>query len=221
MTAPSINAPPRSYAGIGSRSTPHAELAAMRALAARLACDGWVLRSGAAEGADAAFEVGAGDGPKEVFLPWRGFAGSTSSLVYDRQPGAEQAMALAAQFHPAWSYLVGRKAAVRKLMARNVMQVLGRAVDDPVRFVVVWAPDPVLDATGRVMNVGGGTGLAVRLAYAQGIPVIHLGLRAHAERIHRYLATGEDLRPHPAPTSPYFPPGFDGVEWVHRPSTRP
>jgi hypothetical protein len=62
----------RSYAGIGSRQTPDHVLAAITAVAKVLAERGYILRSGGAEGADTAFEKGAGKAT-EIFLPWRGF----------------------------------------------------------------------------------------------------------------------------------------------------
>lgn len=172
----------RSYAGIGSRRTPTNCLHYMRETAQRLATHGYTLRSGAAEGADTAFEDGAraGGGAREVFLPWDGFGNREDGIVLDSCPGQAAAYGIAAQHHPAWATL---KPGVRRLMARNVFQILGANCDAPVSFVICWAPKPKQDAAGRVMDVDGGTGLAVRLAYARGIEVFHLGVREHARRI--------------------------------------
>ena len=49
----------RRYAGIGSRQTPAPVLEQMRSIGAAMAEAGWLLRSGAAQGADSAFEAGA------------------------------------------------------------------------------------------------------------------------------------------------------------------
>ena len=46
------------YAGIGSRNTPENIQAIMTKLATKLESLGWVLRSGGADGADSAFELG-------------------------------------------------------------------------------------------------------------------------------------------------------------------
>jgi hypothetical protein len=62
----------QSYAGIGSRETPADVMALMGRVAARLEVLGWTLRSGAAQGADQAFEAGVSS-KKEIFLPWKGF----------------------------------------------------------------------------------------------------------------------------------------------------
>lgn len=174
----------RPYAGIGSRETPEEMLTLMREIAGLLAAAGWLLRSGAAPGADAAFESGAPATAREIFLPWLGFQNSTSTLAIERMPVLSQAMDIASQYHRGWGRL-GRP--VRLLMARNVCQVLGPDLKDPSRFVLCWAPYPKCDHQGRVMDVGGGTGLAVRLAYAHGIPVFHLGLPAHRQRIDSFL----------------------------------
>ena len=62
------------YAGVGSQDTPEHILNIMHHIGAYLATQGWVLRSGAASGADASFEEGAihGEGEMEIYLPWGG-----------------------------------------------------------------------------------------------------------------------------------------------------
>lgn len=177
----------RSYAGIGSRKTPAHVAQNMREIAFRLASLGWVLRSGRAEGADEAFEVGArqAGGQVEVFLPWHRFREADPACSVDASalPEHAQACELAKAHHPAWARL---EPSARKLMARNAHQVLGAALDAPVQMVVCWAPGSVMD-TDRVVNVDGGTGLAVRLAAARGIPVFNLAVPEHAERIANWL----------------------------------
>lgn len=42
----------KAYTGVGSRSTPEDIMTAMSALSSKLEADGWVLRSGAADGVD-------------------------------------------------------------------------------------------------------------------------------------------------------------------------
>jgi hypothetical protein len=73
----------RFYTGVGSRDTPEEVLSVMRTLAKCLARAGYTLRSGGAEGADAAFESGAQEVPQakmQIYLPWRGFTGNGSPL---------------------------------------------------------------------------------------------------------------------------------------------
>ena len=155
------------YTGIGSRQTPPAVLDKMRKIAARLAARGYILRSGAAEGADSAFEAGSGE-QKEIYLPWKGFGGSASQL-FDLQT-RQDAKGIAASLHPAWEHL---KEPVRRLHTRNVFQVLGADLQTPSRFVICWTPDGAQSEQERSSKTGG-TGTAIALAAQRGVPVINL-----------------------------------------------
>lgn len=118
----------------------------------------FTLRSGGAEGADTMFERHAQR--HELFLPWQGFNGR---YVDDAraQPTAA-AVVLASDVHPTWRDLTP----VSKLLhARNVHQVLGLGLDEPVEFVVCWTPG------GRTQ---GGTATAIKLANERSIPVVNL-----------------------------------------------
>ncbi len=135
------------YCGIGSRDTPAMVLALMTRIAIHLAKKGYILRSGGAKGADSAFEKGAG--AKEIFyardaLPW------TYEEVQKHLPKGYT-----------WK---GMRDYVQNLLARDMMQVLGRNGDEPVEFVICWTPTDKL----------GGTGYAIRYALAHNIPVYNL-----------------------------------------------
>lgn len=146
------------YAGIGSRKTPPHILDDMRSIATRMSQRGYILNSGGASGADTAFEQGADPRMTQIFLPWRGFNGRSSPLT----PPSLETYTIAKQFHPNWERL---SPAVRRLMARNVHQVLGKTLDEPVEIVICWTPE------GRG---GGGTGQAIRIAHHYGIRVVDL-----------------------------------------------
>lgn len=150
----------RVYAGGGSRRTPPEVLALMERVALRLAELGFLLRTGGAEGADEAFLRGClrGGGEAEVYLPWPGFRRHKGTL----QRPLPEAFELAAQRHPAWERL---SPSVQALMARNVHVLLGPNLDTPARFFVCWTPG------GETV---GGTGHALRVALAHGIPVANL-----------------------------------------------
>ncbi|MCY4661563.1 MAG: hypothetical protein OXF93_17430 [Acidobacteria bacterium] len=172
--------PSRVYAGIGSRQTPPAVLETMERIGRAMASHGWTLRSGAADGADTAFEAGAehGKGPREIWLPWPGFNGRTADGAATRLGVNSQANRdLARQSHPAWHVL---RDAVQKLMVRNVHQILGPEPGNspPSDVVICWTPD----GAGE-----GGTGMAIRLAERHGIPVVDLGTR-ELPRLERSLA---------------------------------
>lgn len=171
----------RAYAGIGSRETPEEVLSLMEMAGSALAKAGWVLRSGAAPGADSAFEKGCDrvGGVKEIYVPWRGFEGR-QEVALD-EPGA-MAYELAAQYHPAWGRL---KQGAQKLHARNVHQILGADLEHPevVKFVLCWT---------KGAKGSGGTGQALRMAKAQGVEIFDLGDGAVRERIERWLGINKN-----------------------------
>lgn len=152
------------YAGIGARKTPASALRIMTGLAMRLNELGFVLRSGGADGADSAFARGAAD--KENYLPWQGFNGITSEY-FEPSLGA---MRLASFLHPGWARLGDP---VKKLMARNGHQVLGKDLVSPVDLVICWTPDGAEKSSQR-SKMTGGTGQAIDLADRMGIPVFNL-----------------------------------------------
>lgn len=121
------------------------------------------LRSGAAPGADQAFEFGAmlGGGRIETYLPWKGFEGVQNGEVI--KP-SKLAMEIAAQYHPNWGRL---SQGARKLIGRNSYQILGpRLNEDEISdLVVCWTSDG---------KASGGTGQALRIAADYNIPVLNL-----------------------------------------------
>ena len=155
-------------AGIGSRDTPLKGLNDIKKVAAYVVGrDGWI-RSGHAEGADTAFEQAAGD-RCIVYVPWGNFGNKyhTQNIVNYSMVGrdlAHKAMTETSKYHPAWDNL---KQSIRKLMARNWMQIYGTR-DVKVDAVVCWART---DKKGDIM---GGTGQACRIAQAAGIPIYNL-----------------------------------------------
>lgn len=159
---------PKIYAGVGSRKTPKHILKLMFKLAALLAKRGYILRSGAADGADTAFEMGCNSagGKKEIWLPWKGFNKHEDTGLYPN-PG-HFAKAEIALDH--WYNLSQGK---KRLHARNVGQILGAHLDVPVDFVLCWTPDGATTRSECSPKTGG-TGTAIKLAFDANIPVINL-----------------------------------------------
>lgn len=158
----------RIYTGIGSRETPEEVLDLMVSMATKLASHGWVVRSGGAPGADTSFAEGArlwnGSRATEIYLPWKGFQDWPDEYAVLTEPTPE-AMKIAEEFHPAW-YRLGKGG--RALHSRNVHQMLGRDVLNPILpvFVVCWTKG------GRKV---GGTAQAIRIAEHYKVPVMNLG----------------------------------------------
>ena len=146
----------KSYAGIGSRSTPLLLKPTIKEIVEILNEKDYILRSGGAPGADSFFEEFAKE--KEIFIPWPKFNGSTS----ERTSVCKKALKLAKKFHPAWDHVgdVGRQ-----LMARNSYQILGEDLKTPVDFVICWTPNGAEK---------GGTAQAIRIAKYLHIPIFNL-----------------------------------------------
>lgn len=164
--APDPRPAPFIFAGIGSRDTPHAVLDLMKDAGALLAHDGWTLRSGGALGADTAFELGvvsAPDHPRpEIYY--------ANALALEKSGNPNGAFAtrvvherMVRIFHPAPDKLRGNGF---HLMARNGCQIFGPDFTQPSSCVICWT----VGGQGK-----GGTGQAIRMATATGIPVIDLG----------------------------------------------
>jgi len=155
------------YTGIGSRETPDMILNCMANEAYNFAMEGYVLRSGGANGADTAFEEGCDSmlGGKEIYIPWPEFNDrphSETDLYPKKWSQWSELFEIAEKFHPAWNNLsIGGK----KLHARNVCQVLGFDLKTPSDFVMCWTKN------GKAC---GGTGQAIRIAEHYGIKVINL-----------------------------------------------
>jgi len=170
----------RWYAGIGSRRTPPEVAERMTRAAMRLEALGFGLRSGAAQGADAAFEAGVSNPlAKQIFLPWRGFNGHETG----RCTLSQDAMDMAKRFHPGFEHL---SIPAKKLMARNSYQILGPDLSDPVLFVLCWTPDGCESAQERQRGTGG-TGQAIAMASACSIPVFNMQRPKALDRLREFL----------------------------------
>ena len=163
------------YTGIGSRRVTAPAAASILEVASLLDERSYTLRSGGADGCDTLFE--SKSSKKEIYLPSYGFNHNTSPL-YDIPP---KAFEIAKDYHPRWFHLSNF---VKKLMARNVQQVLGQNLDSPTDFIVCWTPDGCEHHRDRTINTGG-TGMAISIAtdYCS-IPVFNLFNPASLNLLH-------------------------------------
>ena len=156
------------YTGVGSRRVPEDIATLMSQIGASLMAEGFILRSGGAEGSDKAFEAGVPFGIyKDIFTP-------------RSHPDAlwEQADGFLERFHPNPRAIVSEY--VRLLMARNAFQILGPELNHPSEFMVCWTPDGAETARQTTIKTGG-TGQAIRIADHYGVQIFNL---FHHERIH-------------------------------------
>lgn len=162
------------YAGIGSRKCPPHILTVMSEFAKYAAELNYCVNSGGADGADTAFEHAAlsVSGCCQIFLPWPGFNGHKNTDFCDVpfQNPKPEAFDVAANIHPNWKNL---KHSIRCLVARNMHQVLGWNLNNPVDFIICWTPDGA-ETKQQYSQKTGGTGSAIALADSWGIPVFNL-----------------------------------------------
>lgn len=182
---------PMTYAGVGTRELPAGADDYLADIASALAARGYQLSTGDAKGADSAFIRGArrSNGRLRIFSA-KPSRRHPDAMALSRQPEAlrRRAFELASRYHPGWQRMVDAgKYDMLLLHARNGQQVLGPELDLPVRCVLCWADGSTFDREGRVINVSGGTGQAVRLAVGHGIPVYNLALTEHRARVKRML----------------------------------
>lgn len=178
------------YTGVGSRKTPEAACEVITTLGARLSRAGYTLRSGAAQGADTAFEQGALQylvrSPKQridIYLPWDGYEGRKKSLNYhipqDCHPLLwREAENIAKETHPAWDAC---SKGARTLHTRNVFQVLGHTLDNPSKFLLCWAD---IDKRGVPK---GGTATAWNLAKSHNVKCFNLNIEFDRFELETYL----------------------------------
>lgn len=169
------------YTGVGSRTAPPDVRQAMQQLASWLALCGFTLRSGGADGADTAFEVGAGV-KAHIYLPWPGFNGRSAGRL--SRPTAD-AYQMASGVHPAYEHL---SAGARALHARNCHQVLGDALNAPSDFLVCWTPDGCTGLSTRTKATGG-TATAIVLAERHGVPMFNLKNPGSLDAVQRLCCT--------------------------------
>ncbi|MEE8262749.1 MAG: hypothetical protein V3R83_09835 [Gammaproteobacteria bacterium] len=140
----------RYYAGIGSRKTPQSIQRRMTRDAMRLQAAEYVLRSGGAEGADRAFEAGAG-AAKQIYTPIK----ATKRALIKAQD-----IWLLRDDRRGWPFEPGSY--IGKLMGRSAMVIEGLNMGVPVEFVLCWTP--------RAEWIGG-TAQSLWHADSLGIPI--------------------------------------------------
>lgn len=198
------------YTGIGSRETPPEVIGIMEDAAFRLARMGFILRSGKADGADAAFQSGAqkyvrdaginfSQHMAEIYIPWKGFKGG-SGLIDDwditldaidlrHKDHAEMRWEWVKEVHGGWERL---SQGARKLHERNVHQLfgddLGNAYTNQSKFVLYYALET------KSGNPKGGTATAVNLAKKQGIRTLNLLHELNREVLEDFLVSMEVKR---------------------------
>ena len=185
------------YTLIGSRSTPKDIMVLMEKFSYKAASQGYVVRSGGADGADACAEVGVKRYLKdnnlgehiqtdlmEIYLPWSDFnkrdSDEEGSYTLSYLPNKGRAYALAEETHPAWDRCSN---GAKSLHARNTMQILGANLDKPSRFILCYGES---EKKGSVIPKGG-TRTACKLGEKYGVEIFNLYLDEHRKRVDAWV----------------------------------
>ncbi len=160
---------------IGSRETPSSALDIMKDFVLLCNDEDVTFRSGGAEGADKVVTTYARK--SEIYVPWNGFNGVVNGI---RPVFTKRHRDIINAVHPAPERL---SEAAMKLHMRNINQVLGMDIENPVLsdLVVCWTKG------GQVV---GGTATAIKIAEQHDIPVINLGSGDGLQRLCRILGSG-------------------------------
>lgn len=197
--------PNKYYTGIGSRAAPLFILYQMSLLSAILEKKGYILRSGCAAGADAAFEdsLELSNQLPEIYIPNANFpkkVGGTNKPHYicpmDRYGKGSESLYREAmimidnhQLHKAWKYC---KSYAKDLHNRNIFQVLGQDLKTPSSFVVCYTPDGAKIYSDTNKGTGG-TGTAINTADKNSVEVFNLSNPEDYRRIKKFINDNLDL----------------------------
>lgn len=175
-----------SYAGVGSRNTP-ANIEQLMTLFSHTFRDIAYLQTGNAIGADTAFIKG-NVSNHVVFIHndvtytnYKILHPTYNSINCIKLNNYHQAELIAQQAHPTWDKLSVKS---KQLHTRNVYQILGITLNDPVEFVVCWTDDGSYNKTTKR---SGGTGQAIRIANNSNIDVFNLKHKPHLYLIQMWI----------------------------------
>ena len=163
------------YAGIGSRETPKDVCNKMTEIASLLEKQDFVLRSGGADGADHAFEIGISDPlMMDIYLTYINFnnkSGSKYIFISNSDHSNYKAAYESLKYHPrGFNMSHGTKV----MMIRNYFQACGLVNQSNSSFVICWTPKGANGYTIKTTYEDGGSGQCIRIAAAHNIPVYNL-----------------------------------------------
>lgn len=186
------------FTGIGSRKLPACQTPFIYYISRYLTMEcGYILRSGAAIGADSAFESGVHSPAQdkcEIYVPTARFKQQGCRKIHVSSMSSRMdALALIEKhsLHENWSQLLSNPANSYAVGChlRNVFQVLGELGGKPpvkTKFICCWTPDGA-QTFEETSKKTGGTRTAIRLACLNGIRVINLAREENVIRIHNKI----------------------------------
>lgn len=195
------------YTGVGSRQTPYYCLFIMSCLSQILEKKGFILRSGRAYGADAAFEDSL-ENPKEsteIYIPNKNFPERMDSSYKDYYiiPKEINGTGINSKYREASRYIMdlrlhkfweNLKPTFFDLHNRNVFQVLGKNLNknEKSSFCVCFTNNKELKYEQTSQKTGG-TGTAINASDKFGVPVFNLSIDEHFLRIMSLIEKEKEL----------------------------
>lgn len=183
------------YTGIGSRSAPEWALELAKHIGYKMASKGYILRSGAANGMDEAFEKGAAlyerecdKCTREIWVPWKTFRINEHFDSKHRKVLSDEQAIMGGDYlvsSGVMTYYHRLKHSAKLLHARNVYQVIGDGYKqhktEPSKLVIYWAPED----DKRVIK--GGTRTAVMIARRYEIPTYNLDIEEEKNKVLEFI----------------------------------
>lgn len=194
------------YTGVGSRNTPLYILYMMSKIAMILEKKGYILRSGCATGADAAFEDALLNPSKsaEIYIPNKGFpykmgTNYKNHYIIPKDKFGESFHGLYCQatrlihqkdIHKLWRYI--KSSRTMDLHNRNMFQVLGIDLKSKSKFNICFTKRQELkyEDTGKET---GGTGTSINASSLYDIELFNLSVDEHYIRLNKLIDDNQDL----------------------------
>ncbi len=195
----------KSYSGVGSRQTPLYLLYMMSQLSMILEKKGYVLRSGCALGADAAFEDILEDpvNNAEIYIPNMGFPKKMGTFFkqhyiipeskfgtsFDGLYNKATRLIHKHEIHKGWRRC---KPYVMKLHNRNMFQVLGIDLKSKSSFNVCYTAGGEIKYDDTTTYTGG-TGTAINASDIFKVPLFNLSVDDHYKRLSLFIDENKHL----------------------------
>lgn len=166
--------PYKACACLSNQDAPDEIKSVCEKLARVLVENGYTIRTSGGKGGEEAFEKGAGD-KVEVYIPWKGFDQKQSQFCKTK----DEAKDVVRQFSPSFESL---SKGVQTIIASKAHVILGKDLNSPIRFLVVWS----LDGAETKKECTAKTGFVstpIKIAESIQIPVFNLKRSDALERI--------------------------------------
>jgi hypothetical protein len=166
--------PYKACACLANAGAPQEKKVVFEKLAQFLVSRGFTVRTAGGKDGEDAFEKGAGE-KLEVHIPWKNFDGRQSAFCKT----SDEAKNVVRQFSPSFESL---SKGVQTIIASKAHVVLGKELNTPILFLVVWS----LDGAETKKECTAKTGFVstpIKIAESLKIPVFNLKRDDALERI--------------------------------------